>query len=964
MSTAVRPTQELVVFISSTMTELRDVRDIVKAALDRRGINGWLYESQAGARPETVMVTSLREVAGADVYIGLFEERYGAITIDEFREARKLGKPCFVYIRNKDRQRDQELDTFLATDVYDPAKGVTYAYFDSATALGEQAASDIMGWLVRRHREMTAEIRAARVSQTESNRLQTEVDRLQAAGRDRLPQGSPADYLAQQLRAWFMILGYRFERYAEYQEDFFEWVFQRSVPRSYYDRIVVRGVSGEAELSDLHALRQSVEQQGTHKGWLVSIRRVSQAARDAAERPEHENLLCYTLDELLDQDADFSGYLDWLGDEVRRRGVDQMYVPLACTKVELDRATKQPLGVSRYDGRNGWIDGYIDRWLDDPSKEHISILGEFGTGKTWFALHYASRTLQRYHDARDRGVERPRLPLVISLRDYAKALKVESLFADFFFRKYKINLPNYEAFEQLNRMGKLLLIFDGFDEMAARVDRQSMINNFWQLARVVVPGAKAVLTCRNEHFPNAIEGRALLSAELQASVAALSGAPPQFEVLELETFDNEQIRQVLSFRAGPQTVDQIMRDEQLLDLARRPVMADLIMAALPDIKGGVLVDLARVYLYAVRRKMEEDIIAERTFTSLADKLYFMCELSWRMLSTDQMSLNQSQFPERLQRLFGRAVEEPNDLNHWHYDMMGQTLLIRNADGDYTPGHRSLLEFFVAYKFAAELGVLTDDFVDLARAQSAIDPAAPPQDYTWSAYFQRELDGRVVRAKPPLRAFAIEPMERLVETLGEQPLSKAVLDLMQTMVIRDKDLLKERLLAVILGTRGKTSEVVGGIGGNAATILIRVDKDALKGINLTNTNLSFADFSGADLSGVESIGAVFEKITLHKAIIPYGMLKNLYSTKSSFEDILVKFSPDDIEYICRMIIDSEKGDRKHSIIDPNRYKRVVSLLLDNCKQVHIAEHVSNVDHLLVSCYFYMRSSYLSYFQDVR
>jgi predicted NACHT family NTPase len=41
-------------------------------------------------------------------------------------------------------------------------------------------------------------------------------------------------------------------------------------------------------------------------------------------------------------------------------------------------------------------------------------------------------------------------------------------------------------------MGKLLLIFDGFDEMAAKVDRQQMINNFWELAKVVVPGAKVI----------------------------------------------------------------------------------------------------------------------------------------------------------------------------------------------------------------------------------------------------------------------------------------------------------------------------------------------------------------------------------------------------------------------------------------------------------------------------------------
>lgn len=140
--------------------------------------------------------------------------------------------------------------------------------------------------------------------------------------------------------------------------------------------------------------------------------------------------------------------------------------------------------------------------------------------------------------------------LVIPLRDYAKAVSVESLFSEFFFRQHEIKLPGYSAFEQLNPMGKLLLIFDGFDEMAARVDRQAMINNFWELAKVVVPGSKAILTCRTEHFPEAKEGRSLVNAELKASTANLTGEMPQFEVLELEKFNDEQIRQVLSYSAS------------------------------------------------------------------------------------------------------------------------------------------------------------------------------------------------------------------------------------------------------------------------------------------------------------------------------------------------------------------------------------------------------------------------------
>ncbi len=506
--------------------------------------------------------------------------------------------------------------------------------------------------------------------------IRTEMARLAAAETQPIQdQKCQAIALAQQIQGWFETLGYRFEKYAVWDNSYFELIVNIPTRRNRYDRILVRGIEGEAGLLDVAALRESVAAQKTDEGWLVTSRRISRAARDEVDKEENRHLDCYTFDELIDQDADFSGYLDWLEAQVKSRGIETKYVPLACSKEEFDPVTKRRIAVSRYEERDGWIDGYIDLWLDDPAKEHISVLGEFGTGKTWFAFHYAWTALQRYRDAQRRGVERPRLPLVITLRDYAKALNVENVLAGFFFTQHNIRL-NSEVFDQLNRMGKLLLIFDGFDEMAAKCDRQQMINNFWELAKVVVPGAKVILTCRTEHFPEAREGRALLNAELQASTANLTGETPQFEVLELEKFNDEQIRQVLSFQAEAATVEQVMSNPQLLDLARRPVMTELILEALPDIEAGKPVDMSRVYLYAVRRKLERDIKAERTFTSLADKLYFLCELSWEMLSTDQMSVNYRLFPDRIRCLFGAVVQEEKDLDHWHYDMMGQTMLIR------------------------------------------------------------------------------------------------------------------------------------------------------------------------------------------------------------------------------------------------------------------------------------------------
>lgn len=672
--------------------------------------------------------------------------------------------------------------------------------------------------------------------------------------RDRIVQNTPLNVLAQQMRAWFRTLNYSFENHDVKGNGYFEWIINIPARRG-YDRVLVHGIEGEGKVSDVEILRKALATHHTKEGWLVAVRRISQAARDLVNEPENQGLYCYTFDELLDVSADFNGYLDWLESEIKKQGIDRMYVPLACTKEELDPDTKQKIGESHYDKSNGWIDGYIDRWLDDTSKEHISILGEFGTGKTWFVLHYAWISLRRYRDAKARGVERPRLPLVVPLRDYAKAVSVESLFSEFFFRKYEIPLPGYSAFEQLNRMGKLLLMFDGFDEMADKVDRQKMINNFWELARVVVPSAKVILTCRTEHFPDAKEGRALLNAELSASVANLTGEPPQFEVLNLNHLDDDQIRQVLSFHASPATIVKIMDNEQLLDLARRPVMTELILAALPEIDSGKPVDMSRIYLYAIRHKMEKDIKNERTFTSFADKLYFLSELSWEMLTTDQMSLNYRLFPDRLRRLFGSVVQEQKDLDHWHFDMMGQSLLIRNDDGDYTPSHRSLLEFFVAYKFAAELGVLAQDFIEPAQKQSYLDENAEPQDYTWSSYFQRTRDKNgFIELIRPLKGFVREGMDMLVTTIGEQVITQATLKLMQNMLMEPKEQTVTRLLTVIKETCNKSTEEVKYVGGNVASILKSFDWSALQGQDLTGVNINHANLTGADLSLAKLNGA--------------------------------------------------------------------------------------------------------------
>jgi predicted NACHT family NTPase len=663
------------------------------------------------------------------------------------------------------------------------------------------------------------------------------------------------DVFSQQIFDWFKSLGFQSEGSPKPEGNYVEWVIQVPVRRSRFDRVLIRATIHEAGLSDLDSLRRGVAQLRVDEGWLVTNLWVSQSVRQALVKSDDTHLTCLTFDELIDQDADFTPYLDWLEREISKREIDRYYVDLGCTKGEFDADTRTLRGTSKYSVADGGIDRYIDRWLENPVTEHVSILGEFGTGKTWFAFHYAGKCLQAYRAAKSKGMPRPRLPLVIPLRDYAKALDVENVFAGFFYTQHNIRL-NSEVFDRLNQMGKLLLIFDGFDEMADKIDTQKMTDNFWELAKVVTTNAKVILTCRTEHFPTAQDGRENFGGERIPSNVNKIAVAPKFETLELMKFDDEQIRAVLSRRTNSATVELVMANSQLLDLLRRAVMAEFVLEALPEIEAGKPIDLARVYLYAVRHKMERDITTGRTFTSLADKLYFLCELAWEMLSEDKMSLNYRAFPDRLRVLFKDEVKEQKHLDHWHYDMMGQTMLIRNDDGDYSPAHRSLLEFFVAYKLAAELGLLADDFLEIAKDQSGIDEGLEPEFYTWSDYWRRDLDDKGERKLiAPLAGFKSESSDNLRNTFGKSPLTKVILDLLLpslNLKVRSQEL--NQLLDLIKSTKAAD---ISYLGGNAATVLVKLNSDALDYQELKDTNLAHADLVDAGLRGTNLSSANLE-----------------------------------------------------------------------------------------------------------
>jgi hypothetical protein len=664
-------------------------------------------------------------------------------------------------------------------------------------------------------------------------------------------QSTPLAELDRELRAWFGALRYEIESdYLVETEEYFEWIIRIPV-RSRFDRVLIHGITGEAGIQDLAKVEAVIKEQNLDEGCLVTDYRVSRsvAAYLAAEESKGNNkILCLTVDELIDRDVNFTPYIEWLAGEIERLGIDRDYIQLDCSKPEKDPLTGKYQTPSAGDAGAEQIDEYMDEWLESRQKNHISVLGEFGTGKTWFAMHYAWVGIQAYLQAKTKRVKRPRLPLLITLRDYAKALNVDTVIAGFFFVNHNIRL-NADVFDRLNRMGKLLILFDGFDEMANKINSQDAIDNFWALAEVIVPNSKAILTCRTEHFPTMAVIKNTFEGKKVASTQARVVAAPKFEILNLHPLSIDQIQQVLTNRgATTETIEKILDNPELADLVKRPMMVDLVLEALPAISEGKEIDLARVYLYALKNKLARDIKTARTFTSMADKLFFLCEVSWAMFSHHELTLHYSKFPDRLKELFGDAIED-HQLDHWYYDMMGQTILIRDADGNYRPAYKSLLEFFVAFKFAAELGLLHDDFLDLVREPGEQGLPIAEQVYQWADYWRycRETHGQ----RGEIARFEQVEISKLVETFGASPLISTVTNLLLPMLDLDVNYRQiNPLLELMQWTQGKPQEQIKCLGSNAGSILVKLNPPGLENQDLSETVLT-----EAQISSLQALSAV-------------------------------------------------------------------------------------------------------------
>lgn len=416
--------------------------------------------------------------------------------------------------------------------------------------------------------------------------------------------------------------------------------------------------------------------------------------------------------------TEFQGLLDlsdYVADQTTRLRADlryppDLYVPQRFR--ELDRSG----GDVRDD-----LTGELMRLLAADHGRFVLMLGDFGRGKT-FALHEVARRIP---------AELPHLtPILIELRALDKAHSVDGLVAAHL-ANHGEELIDLKAFHYMLRQGRIVLLFDGFDELVTRVTYERAADHLDALLHAAQDKAKIVVTSRTQHFQS--------HSQVFTALGEKVGLLAQRRVLNVEEFTEGQVRAYLVNRYGGEQaaddrMDLLRGVGDLLGLAQNPRMLSFI-ADLPEerlhavTQAGETISAAGLYhqILDTWLAFEENRtrgVAGAPGGLRRDELWRAATaLAVRLWETGESYLRLSELSEVAETLADLA-EGPLSAGQTLHAVGAGSLLVRTDEGLFGFIHASVMEWLVARHIAESpdamsvrpLSPLAVDFLcDLADA---------------------------------------------------------------------------------------------------------------------------------------------------------------------------------------------------------------------------------------------------------
>ncbi|MEU5879742.1 TIR domain-containing protein [Spirillospora sp. NPDC047279] len=505
--------------------------------------------------------------------------------------------------------------------------------------------------------------------------------------------------------------------------------------------------------------------------------------------------------------------------------------------------------------------GEMVRLLAADHGRFLLLLGDFGRGKT-FALRELARRIP---------AELPHvIPILIELRALDKAHSVDGLVAAHL-ANHGEELIDLKAFHYMLRQGRIVLLFDGFDELVTRVTYDQATDHLDTLLQAAQDKAKIVVASRTQHFKS--------QAQVLTALGERVGVLPHRRVLGIEDFTPAQVRSYLVHRYGDEeTADDRLRIlsgiEELLGLTSNPRMLSFI-ADLPEDRLRAVArarhtvspaDLYREILTSWLTHETERVRATGGPSGLGtdDMWRAVGTLALRLWESNESFLRLNELSDVADTLTDLAEGRLSAHQVTHAVGAG-SLLVRTEDGLFGFIHGSVMEWLVARHIAAEfardappralstraLSQLTVDFLcDLADTRAL---------QRWAETVLADADRQDVE-----RANAIKVTTRL-RTPARADLRGANL--------QGEDLSYRDLQEVDLtGADLTDAQLVGAnlsraVLRDASLAGARLDEARLTGADLRGANLNRARLANADLRDAAIEGSTWTRAALIAAALP-------------------------------------------------------------------------------------------------
>lgn len=466
-----------------------------------------------------------------------------------------------------------------------------------------------------------------------------------------------------------------------------------------------------------------------------------------------------------------------------------------------------------------WV---LDWLLEPTTDEQLALFGEYGSGKSSFCQKLCHDLAMRYFSDHN-----SRIPVLLNLRSFVDKIDVESLITSFLDRECEVFNPRFQTFRAMNEAGMFLVIFDGLDEMAVKVDAETLETNLYEIEKIAAPqNAKVLITSRPEYFISGDEEKQVLNP----NVNALGNRGVNYRAAIILPWQDDRIELFLQRRVPlsknatqPWTFykEQIEKIKGLPDLSQRPVLLEMIVKSLPAlIASNLPVDRPNLYRTYLIEEIRRQRISKRRKLLLSEdqRLSLLTSLAGQIAMGTIPSITFSEASSQIEN----TIKPPRlELEAYTRDFLTNSFLVRRGN-EYVFSHKSILEYLAASLLLTEFQSGTPGLF----GRAALDPA---------------IISFILEMKPELGI--------LWHWIQES----------KTTRMRDTEF----------------------VGGNAASILARFSKTAFHKRDLSGTNLLSANLTGADLlttnfdstrlENANLVNARFNRNTIQNAQVGSTML---------------------------------------------------------------------------------------------